>query len=82
MLRYPIMRFKQYVGIVLAAANAATLKIGDLHSHSEAAAVLTNKDTPKISCRAVAPIEIWVEDSLQYELVKPRTLVSQPMWSR
>jgi len=76
------MRFKQCVGLLLAITNAMNLKVGDLHLHSKTVAAPINKDIPEFTYHAVAPIEVWVEDSLQYELAKPKSLVWQPMWSR
>jgi hypothetical protein len=76
------MGFKQRLGIVLGLASVMIFRVADLHAHSEKAAVRANKDTPMSSCRAIAPIEILVEDSLQSDLAETEAVVWQPLWSR
>lgn len=74
------MGFKQCVGI--AVAGLVAFRINDLHSHSKEAALPASEDLAMSSCRAVAPIEVLVEDSLQCDLVDPKAVVWQPLWSR
>ena len=76
------MGFKQRLGIVLTVAGVMIFRIADLHAHSEKAAVPANKDTSMSSWRAIAPIEILVEDSLQSDLAETKSVVWQPLWSR
>jgi len=74
------MGFKQCLGI--AAAGLVALRISDLHSHSKESALPPSKDLAISCCRAVAPIEVLVEDSLQCDLIAPKAVVWQPLWSR
>lgn len=76
------MSLKHSVAFLLGVVGMTMFEIDGLHLHSVTTVVPRKKEVPESSCRAIAPIEILVEDSLQYDLAEPRTVVWQPMWSR
>jgi hypothetical protein len=75
------MVWKKLIAILLAAGEAFALGPADSHTHNETPMPPNTREIPQISQAAVAPIEIWITDSMQNGSTNGSPIVWRPSWA-
>jgi len=76
-----MMAWKKATALLFAVEGTIALHMKSLHTHLETPTLPATREAPQISQGAVAPIEIWAKDCLQYPMTNRPAIVWKPSWA-